>query len=49
VCAGDFNIAIGICLTNTSTRLVAVDAQVAHAAVESYILRGSKSHWISGR
>jgi hypothetical protein len=49
VCAGDFNIAIGICLINTSTRLVAVDAQVAHAAVECHILRGSKSHWISGR
>jgi hypothetical protein len=47
--AGDFNISIGICLSNRATSLVAVDAQVALAAIEGHVLKGKKSHRISGR
>ena len=45
----DFNIAIGIWLTNLATRLVAVGAQVAFATVEGHVFESEERHRIGGR
>ncbi len=45
--AGDFDHTVNRCI-NLATRLVAVGAQVARAAVECYVLKGIKRYRVSG-